>query len=253
MNFSLGDIWSNIPSRERKILNKDEPFWAPRALAFALDGETGIICTGGTQARCDGLPILPIIAKNITRSRLGEAFAEIVDKCNKNCREQATKVRKEKRDMVQKDKKQKKNISDKGLEGKKWDQDDTVNELYEKVIRGNQSEERRRLPTPVENASILSWAFHGEDITSYPPCLRCQMFYTSWTLMGSPTTTAQKRKQLQDGLELKWLKEKAETDSSKDNCCAETVAAAKIILYTSASLIPITQNLRDDMMMDLVL
>lgn len=106
------------------------------------------------------IPILQGTTKKITRTRLGTAFKEIIDKCNENYREQMATV-----------KLQMTSDGDSRREPK------TSQQLYEMAVLENRLDKHSRLPIPLGADSILCWAFNGYDFKLVQPCLCCQRFY----------------------------------------------------------------------------
>ena len=195
-------------------INKDEPAWVPRVFTIVLDTQTGIICTGSTQAACSAVPILKGATQDINRLRLGKPFIDIIDSCNENYKAQAALVLQERNSIP---------------DG--WGDSKTVQQLYNRIAVENKSDEYGWIPTPGKNGSIFCWAFQGHDLKEIAPCIRCQRFYREWDLYLRAETDAEKKDLLQKGLESHSARGKKENP-----CCAETIAAAKLYALRNGKL-----------------
>lgn len=203
--LSLGWIIKTLGFNEVEI-NKNEPSWIPRTIAIVLDTEKEITYTGSSQIRCDGIPVLREMAKDMNRLRLGEAFTETINKCYERFKENIGEVL---RDMDHQD---------------RSDMDDSVvSRLYEEALIRKNPSDCCSIPTPTQNNKILCSAVLGHNFASMDPCIRCQYLYKGWSLRGSPCTPREKREVLRDVYKStisKW--------DVPGVYCAETVAAAKI-------------------------
>lgn len=201
-----------------------------------LDTETGTVCTGSTQPACREFFAFPgPSTNNITRLRIGQPLIEIIDKCSN---EFATKCE-EVMGIMQRDHKQLWEQLTALREDNEWkgwyDLDDVAiascEERFRDILEVEMPEDHSKIPVPVGNSRIISWAFWTSDFSRAPPCLRCQRLYQAWYLDKKPETPLEKTASLRN-----ILKSSSAKQSREPRCCAESVAAAKIYALRTGNL-----------------
>lgn len=175
-------------------------------ITVVFDSRTGFLHTGASQPDCKDHKLLRDAGKAIPQLRLGDEFANIIDKCYILWKRECTELRKQQAPFQS-----------------------TTRRLQD-VLETN-SEVFGKIPASEDTSKIFCWTLSGVDFKLRSPCPCCACFYLSWEIfkMVEFETPAYLANYLGTGM--------SKAGDGKDFHCAETVAAANIYAWRNEDVV----------------
>lgn len=225
---------------ERKVPATDNVHaWRPRTIVVFYDSKSKLFHTGASQPACDRFVFWDELTKPITRHRVGEKFARIIDGLATSFNEQAQQIKRRKNDQIN----LLHNFYNSSAPGKdissKIKKNADVTQIYNKLVKREPTNGDEITLKLTVQPSILCFAFDGFSLKPKAPCIRCQYMYPGWNHNRMPSTPKEKIDSIHTGMSDSSVtsRPKETGTSGPFSYCAESVAAAKLHLLRNGKLV----------------
>ena len=212
-------------------------------IVVVYDIKTEQFLTGASQPACDHYVFWIDVTERITRNRLGENFARIIDQLSKSFHEEANGLKEDRMaeiyglyDFAQKVKPDESEPSIRSQSSKVKEKFDNIISIHDEAVKRGKSEGSTSALDLMGDPNILCLAIDGFSLSLREPCLRCQWMYSGWMHGKMPKTAREKIISVHNGLTSHIVTKKLKDESGSLSFCAESVAAAKLHLLRAGKL-----------------
>jgi hypothetical protein len=211
--------------------------WRPRTIVVVYDSNSKLFLTGATQPACDHFIFWDELTKLITRHRVGEKFAGIVDELAKSFHEQANEIKEREKDQIA----ALHDLYHLSAPGKDISSKENANatRIYDEIVKRETANGDKITSRLTAQPRILCVAFDGFSLEPKPPCIRCQYIYPGWGHNLKPQTPKEKIGSIHSGMNDSSVtsRPKVTGTSGPFSYCAESVAAGKLHLLRNGKLV----------------
>ena len=218
--------------------------WRPRTIVVGYDTKTKQLLTGASQPACDHYVFWTDVTGRITRNRLGENFARIIDQLSKSFHKEANGLKENRMPEIdglynfvqtaEPDRLVEPSIQRQSSKVK--EKVDDIISIHDAAVKRENVQGSKSALDLMGDPDILCLAIDGFSLSIRQPCLRCQWMYSGWRHGKMPETPRDKIISIRDGLTSHIVTKKLKDELGSISFCAESVAAAKLHLLRAGKL-----------------